>query len=173
MRGFGYLFRSSLAQSFPWSTTHDLSLAFYCIPILFGYILTTWFNKVLYTTSKLEHLKTWYRKILNMQATLNFPTITKYLKISLQSCRLNNMLNFFIRPANTRPACFQWTGTIWWYRIWISIGTRSMSRVIMSLKLRSCVYYIYSIAHIRSNSTGSSVWSRILDCTNTGVISFS
>lgn len=46
-RIFGHLFRSSLAQSFPWSTTFNLTSMFYFIPIWFGFILTLWFNAIL------------------------------------------------------------------------------------------------------------------------------
>lgn len=46
-RIFGQLFRSSLAQPFPISTTCNLTLVFYLVPIWFGFILTSWFNSIL------------------------------------------------------------------------------------------------------------------------------
>lgn len=54
-RMFGQLFRSSLAQSFPWSTRFNSTLVFYLIPMLFGFILTTWFCSILgsFTTTTL------------------------------------------------------------------------------------------------------------------------
>lgn len=47
-RTFGQVFRSSLAQSFPGNRISSLMIAtFFMITILFGYILTTWFNAIL------------------------------------------------------------------------------------------------------------------------------
>lgn len=54
-RMFGQLFRSSLAQPFPYQTKFSRMSVLFLVPILFGFILTLWFNTILgsFTTSVL------------------------------------------------------------------------------------------------------------------------
>lgn len=46
-RTFGQVFRSSLGQSFPWPSTIHSSSIFFLMCLLFGFILTLWFNAIL------------------------------------------------------------------------------------------------------------------------------
>lgn len=46
-RMLGQLFRAALAQTFPYPSTYNCTQVIYFMFILFGYILTTWFNAIL------------------------------------------------------------------------------------------------------------------------------